>query len=284
MPQRINARARHCCGTIITSFSAATAAPTDRCADCNHSGKAFCFCPCLRFMRQSVPRASAPRLTRISISPCLSRRSCRRISMNAACTSALQGRMCCGAKRSFPKCHTGRRHASAKPYGTACAAKSTARRCCWRDLRVCSAGRQGIRFCWMICMTYSALWRHAAMCATCFRANSVHGCGTGGRRTRCACFSMNCLPEVLNRDIPTHSAAAPIADGAAKRPASQLHAGAKRHLLCRYDATPVVMLLQDAMLCIKRRTATRPPCAKAVLRPGRLRMALSPCFRKQKLL
>ena len=152
---------------MTTSSSAATAAPTARPWP-RSSGESSCFCRCRRFMRQSAPRASAPRSTRTLISPCSLRRSCRRIFMNAACTSVPRSRRtCCGAKRSISEMSRRTSKRSRRPSGPVCGAKKRpARRFCWQDLRVCSAGRRDIRFCWTICMTRSALWTRAAVRGT----------------------------------------------------------------------------------------------------------------------
>ena len=222
-------------------------------------------------MRQSAPRASAPRSTRTLIFPCSSHRSCRRIFMNAACTSVPRSRrMCCGAKRSISEMSRRTSKRSRRPSGPVCGAKKRpARRFCSQDLRVCSAGRRDIRFCWTICMTRSALWTRAAMCASTPPARS---CSLTRRRprgrTRCGCSSTSCLPEVLSRGTPMRSAAVgktrrscrvPCASSALHRPqtASIMSICATPSCSCRTPCS-----------ASSPRTATHPLCARPFCRPG----------------
>lgn len=147
--------------------------------------------------------------------------------------------------------------------------KRPARRFCWQDLRVCSAGRRDIRFCWTICMTRSALWTRAAMCASTPPARS---CSLTRRRprgrTRCGCSSTSCLPEVLSRGTPMRSAAVgktrrscrvPCASSALHRPqtASIMSICATPSCSCRTPCS-----------ASSPRTATHPLCARPFCRPG----------------
>ncbi len=235
------------------------------------SGESSCFCRCRRFMRRSARRASAPRSTRTLIFPCSSHRSCRRIFMNAACTSVPRSRRtCCGAKRSISEMSRRTSKRSRRPSGPVCGEKKRpARRFCWQDLRVCSAGRRDIRFCWTICMTRSALWMRAAMCASTPPARS---CSLTRRRprgrTRCGCSSTSCLPEVLSRGTPMRSAAVgktrrscrvPCASSALHRPqtASIMSICATPSCSCRTPCS-----------ASSPRTATHPLCARPFCRPG----------------
>ena len=250
---------------------------------CNHSGKAPASVACRRFMRQSAPRASAPRLTRILISPCLSRRSCRRISMNAACTSALQSRrMCCGAKRSISKMSHRTKHTLPQA------------------VRDCMRGKKAPRAALLLARPARLLgWAagHTILLDDLYDVlGSLEACSYVRQHASGQILFVDAaqaeeedalrmlLNELLARSLEQgHTYAlcrcSEDADGAAERPApARLHAGGRAASIMSICATPSCSC-RTPCSASSRRTATRPPCARPFCRPGpACAWRSAPCF------